>query len=186
MRGQKEITLLPQESDNNSLSSRIIRYSSSIGRYIIVFTELIVISAFLSRFWLDRQNSDLSETLRQQKAIVDSTAEFDKEYSSLQSRLKYIDTQYKNQPKYVQNITALVSSLPADIFFQNLTLNRDTALVSIYSYQEDSLVNLIVNLSQNPNIATVDIRKIEKKSKDAKYFVDIFLKFKPKSDQPAT
>lgn len=181
MSGKKEISLLPNESNNNSFSARIIRYLTSIGRFIIVFTELIVISAFISRFWLDRQNADLSETLRQQKAILESTYEFEKEYNSLQSRLKYIDTKYKSQPNYVGNIRTVISSLPDDVFFQKFTINGNTAQVNVFSYQEDSLVNLIVNLSLNPQISTVDILKIEKKSKDSKYFVDISLKFNQKS-----
>ncbi|MFA7301403.1 MAG: PilN domain-containing protein [Candidatus Shapirobacteria bacterium] len=184
MSGKKEISLLPNELDNNSIAARAIRYLTTIGRYIIVFTELIVISAFISRFWLDRQNSDLSEVLRQQKAILESTADFEKEYVSLQSRLKYIDTQYKNQPNYIQNIQSLVSSIPLDVFFQNFTISRNKAQVSMYSYQEDSLVNLIVNLSLNPNIKTVNIQKIEKKSKDSKFFVDISLEFKDQSAKP--
>lgn len=183
MSAKKELSLLPEESNNNSFSARTIRYLTTIGRYIIVFTELIVISAFISRFWLDRRNSDLSEVLRQQKAILESTAEFEKEFFSLQSRLKYIDTQYKNQPNYIINLKSIVSSLPADVFLQNMIIDKTSAQLSLYSYREDSLVNMIVNFSLNPEISTVDIRKIEKKSKDSKYYVDISLNFKSKSAQ---
>lgn len=182
---KKELSLLPDESNNNSFSARTIRYLTTVGRYIIVFTELIVISAFISRFWLDRQNSDLSESLRQQKAILESTADFEKEYVSLQSRLNYIDTSYKNQPEYLKYIKALISSIPIDVFFQNLDINPNGAQISMYSYQENSLIDMIVNLTLNPDITTVDIRKIEKKSKDSKYFVDISIKFKEKNAKPA-
>jgi len=181
---RKELSLLPEESNNNSFTARLIRYLTTVGRYIIVFTELIVISAFVSRFWLDRQNSDLAENIRQQKAILESTTEFETEYISLQSRLKYIDTQYKAQPKYVANIKSISSSLPQDVFLQNLSFSESNAQISVYSYQEDSLVNLIVNLSLNPDISAVDIRKIEKKTKDTRYFVDISLKFNNKNGGP--
>jgi len=167
------------------LPSRIIRYLTTVGRYIIVFTELIVISAFISRFWLDRQNSDLSETLRQQKAIIESTSEFEKEYISIQGRLKYIETQYKNQPNYISNIKTLVSSIPTGVFLENFTISPDSAQISIYSYEEDSLVNLMVNLSLNPQISTVNIQKIEKKSIDSRYLVDISLQFNQKSAKPS-
>ncbi|PIV07189.1 hypothetical protein COS53_02975 [Candidatus Shapirobacteria bacterium CG03_land_8_20_14_0_80_35_14] len=183
MSTKKEISLLPDESNSHSFFARTIRYLTTIGRYIIVFTELIVISAFISRFWLDRQNSDLSEVLRQQKAILESTTEFEKEFLSLQSRLKYIDIQYKNQPNYIINLKSIVSSLPPDVFLQNMTIAKTSAQLSLYSYREDSLVNMMVNFSLNPEVDTVDIRKIEKKSKDSKYYVDILLNFKSKSAQ---
>lgn len=177
MSAKRELSLLPNEADNNSFSARAIRYLTTIGRYVIVFTELIVISAFISRFWLDRQNSDLSETLRQQKAILESTVPFETEFLALQEKLKFIDNQYKNQPNYVQNVKAVVSSLPPDVFFQKLSIGSTVAQVSLYSYQEDSLVEMIVALSLNPQINNVNIRKIEKKEKDAKYFVDMTLMF---------
>lgn len=178
---KRELSLLPDESNNSSFSALATRYLTTIGRYIIVFTELIVICAFISRFWLDRQNSDLSESLRQQKAILESTIEFEKEYISLQSRLNQIDSHYKNQPLYIDNIKAIISSIPPDVFFQQLTINPTVAEVSLYSYQEDSLVNTIVNMSLNSWISSVDIRRIEKKTKDTKYYVDLSLKFNTKN-----
>jgi methyl coenzyme M reductase subunit C-like uncharacterized protein (methanogenesis marker protein 7) len=77
MPAKKEISLLPDEENLNTLSARVLRYLTTIGRVIIILTELAVISAFLSRFWLDRKNADLSETIRQQKAILESTQEFE-------------------------------------------------------------------------------------------------------------
>lgn len=177
MSAKKELSLLPNEADNNSFSARAIRYLTTIGRFVIVFTELIVISAFISRFWLDRQNSDLSEVLRQQKAIIESTQPFEVEFLALQEKLKFIDNQYKTQPNYISNVKSLVSSMPTDVFFQKLAIGDTSAQVSLYSYREDSLVDMIVSLSLNPDISNVNIKKIEKKDKDSKYFVDMTLIF---------
>lgn len=181
---KRELSLLPDESNNNTFWARTVKYLTTIGRYIIVFTELVVISAFISRFWLDRQNSDISETLRQQKAIIESTFEFEQEFLALQSRLNFIDLHYQNQPKYVDNIRSIASAIPNDVFFQQLTITPKTAQVSLYSYQEDSLVNTMVNLLLSPAIKIVDIQKIEKKSKDSKYFVDLSLQFNFQNGKP--
>jgi len=182
---KKELSLLPDEANQNTPLARLIQWSTTVGRYIIVFTELIVISAFLSRFWLDRKNSDLSEVVRQQKAILNSTADFEDEFSLLQSRLKFIDTSFKNQSDYPSLIKSLVNTVPNDIFFQSFNLGQDeanpsklTSAVSLYTYQEDSVVSFITNLTLNPDIDSVDVRRIEKKAKDNKYYVDISLTFK--------
>jgi len=53
MPAKKEISLLPDEENLDSFSARAFRWLTTVGRYVIVFTELIVICAFLSRFWLD-------------------------------------------------------------------------------------------------------------------------------------
>jgi len=84
---KKEISLLPSEENLNSPLAKITKWATSTGRVVIIFVELIVILAFLSRFSLDRRNADLSETLRQQKAILASTKDFENDYLSLQKRL---------------------------------------------------------------------------------------------------
>jgi hypothetical protein len=185
---KKEVSFLPEEENVNSFSSRAIKWVTTVGRFVIVFTELIVICAFLSRFWLDRTNSDLSEVVRQQRAILESTTEFEKDYSLLQKRLKIIKTFYQNQPEYQAKVVSLVESTPDDISYNRLVLKHDplsnlvTAEISLTAYQESSVVNFVTNLMVNTNISSVDIKTIEKKPRDSKYSVDlalIFTKDKP-------
>jgi len=184
MPSKKEISLLPNEENSHSFSARFLRWITSVGRVVIIFTELIVIIAFLSRFWLDRKNSDLSEILRQQKAILTSTKDFEDDYLSLQGRLQYIKNFYLSQPDYVNNLNSLIQSLPSGIYFQNFNLSHDKktsqvyAKVQLYSYQEDAIVNFITNLKLNPDIDGVEVQKIEKKTKDSKYYLNIALTFK--------
>jgi hypothetical protein len=185
MPGKKEISLLPNEVNQNTPLARLLHWLTTVGRFIIVFTELIVISAFISRFWLDRKNSDLSEIIRQQKAILASTSNFEKEYSSLQSRLKYIDTFYQNRPDYQTQIKKISGSLPPDIYFENFTIGQDeknpkilTAYINLYTYREDLIVEFITNLTANPSITNLNVQKIEKKAKDSRYYIDVSLSLK--------
>ncbi|MFA6008204.1 MAG: PilN domain-containing protein [Candidatus Shapirobacteria bacterium] len=183
---KKEISLLPNDENNNTLIARILKWLTTVGRIVIIFTELIVISAFLSRFWLDRKNSDLSEVIRQQTAILASTQDFETDYRSLQERLKYISSFYQSEPKYVDNLNSLIQSLPDGIYFQSLNLSSDPktsqvlAQVELYSYQEDPIVNFITNLKLNPDISSVNVQKIEKKTKDSKYYLSLSLIFPKK------
>lgn len=191
MPAKKEISLLPNEENLNTFSARFFRWVTSVGRVVIVFVELIVIGAFLSRFWLDRKNSDLSETLRQQKAILGSTAEFEKDYLSLQGRLKFIKNFYKSEPKYVESLSSLIQSIPEGIYFQNISFNTSektniiTSSVESFSYQEDIIIDFIVNLKLNPDISSVNVQKIEKKTKDSKFYLSLSLSFK-KNDSPSS
>jgi hypothetical protein len=155
---------------------------TTVGRYVIVFTELIVICAFLSRFWLDRTNSDLSEIVRQQQAILASTGSFETEYSQLQLRLNIIKSFYQNQPEYQSKLQTLTESTPLDITYTNLALSQDsanqtTANISFSAYQESSIVNFITNLIVNPQISSVNISTIEKKTKENIYHVSLSLVF---------
>jgi hypothetical protein len=184
---KKEISFLPDSENINSFSARFLSWLTTAGRFIIVFTELIVICAFLSRFWLDRKNSDLSEVIRQRKTIIESSQDFEKEYTLLQQRLKYIKKFNDTQPEFTAKINALVESTPSDIIFEKLIISQNieskdiTAALSLSSKSESSIVNFIVNLSVNPNIKSVNVESIEKKPKETKYTVSISLIFNSKS-----
>ena len=188
MPAKKEISLLPDEENPSSPSARLLRWVTTVGRFVIVFTELIVISAFLSRFWLDRKNSDYGDVLRQQKAILESTQPFEKEYFLLQQRLKVIKDFYSKTPEYSNKITSLVESTPQDIVFNSLSVENDTTLKSIVanidliSFNEEAIIDFITNLTVNENIQTVDVKSIEKRTKENQYSVRLFLVFKPESN----
>lgn len=182
MTEKKEISLLPSEENSNTFIARFFKWITTVGRVVIVLTEFIVIGAFLSRFWLDRENSDLSETLRQQKAILASTKDFEDDYISLQERLKYIRKFYESEPKYIESLNTLVQSIPEGIYFQNLNFSNSNSIISArinaFSYQEDIIIDFIVNLKLNPDINSVNVENIEKKTKDSKYYLDISITFK--------
>ena len=59
------INLLPQEEFAASTLGRILAWILSTFRILVIMTELIVILAFLSRFWLDARTTDLNEEIKQ-------------------------------------------------------------------------------------------------------------------------
>jgi ACT domain-containing protein len=185
---KKEISLLPDKDNPNSLIGRILNWVSNVGRYVIVFTELIIIGIFFSRFTLDRTNSDLSEAVRQKRAMLNSTTEFEKDYGILQSKVEAIKKFYSQDNDYGNKIVYLADRTPSDIVYDNLSLKKTdgklTANLSLIVYNENSLIDFITNLSleneSNP-VASIDIKSIEKKSKENKYDVTLQLDFKNSS-----
>lgn len=182
MAAKKEISLLPEAENPNSFGALFFKWITTVGRWVIVITELVVILAFISRFWLDRKNSDLSEVIRQQQAILDSTKYFETEYTSFQERLQVIKKAYANQPAYDQYILSLIRSTPQDLIFSSINTQEDsdnqivtTALLT--STNENSIVSFITNLMLNPEIKSVEINKIEKKPKENNYTISISLIF---------
>ena len=179
------MSLLPDSENSNSLTSRVLKYVTSVGRMIIIFTELIVITAFLSRFWLDRKNSDLSEVIRQQKAILESTRDFETEYSLLQQRLKFIKDNNTKTASLGPSLINLAESAPPEIVFDSIAVAEYSlplkARINVNTYNEDSIVTFATNLLLNPNIQSVDIGSIEKKPKDGKYTISLNIIFKPQA-----
>jgi len=181
---KKELSLLPESENPRSFGARFLKWITTTGRTTIVITELIVISVFISRFWLDRKNSDLSEVVRQKQAIIESATPFVTEFTGLQKRLSYIKNFYSNQPEYSQQISSLISSTPSDLFYNKISVFTDektemtVVTTSLSAYKEESIVVFITNLMLNPDIDQVNITKIEKKEKENQYSVSLTLNFK--------
>ena len=184
MASKKEISLLPESENPNSFGVRFFNWITTAGRAVIVITEFVVISAFVSRFWLDRKNSDLSEISRQKQAILESVIPFEADFTKLQQRLIYIKDFYNNQPEYSNQINSLINSTPEDLFFERLSISRDEKLktvtinTSLIAYKEEVIVSFITNLMANPDIDQVNVDKIEKKERENQYSVSLTLLFK--------
>ncbi len=181
---KKELSLLPESENPRSFGARFFKWLTTTGRVVIIITEFVVISVFISRFWLDRKNSDLSEVVRQKQAILESTTPFITEFVGLQKRLSFIKDFYSNQPNYNQQINSLVSSTPSDLFYNKISVFTDektkTTVIttSLSAYKEESIVLFITNLMLNPDIDQVNISKIEKKEKENQYSISLTLNFK--------
>jgi hypothetical protein len=180
---KKELSFLPDSENPNSFWARAIKWLTTVGRWVIVLTELVVVSAFISRFWLDRQNSDLSETIRQQQSILESTQEFESQFKSFQQRLGFIDNFYQNNPQYVPKIASLIKSTPDGLIYQNLSFTKDkdniiSASASLTAFNENSIISFINNLTLNPDINSIKINQIEKKQQENNYSITVSVVFK--------
>ena len=184
MANKKELSLLPDSENPNSFSARALMWLTTVGRWVIVVTELIVIIAFVSRFWLDRKNSDLSEVIRQRQAILASTHGFEEEFNSFQKRLVYVRNFYENQPEYNEKVDILVKSTPNDLTYKNISIKQDeknsdvTIDASLIAFNEKSIVDFIKNLKLNPKIDSASINKIEKKANENNYSISVSVVFK--------
>lgn len=180
---KKELSLLPDAENPDSFGAKFIKWLTTVGRWVIVLTELIVVSAFISRFWLDRKNSDLSETIRQQQAILKTTQSFENDFNSFQQRLKFIRNFYNHNPQYNQKITTLIKSTPENLIYQTISIKQDnsnniSADASLMAFNETSLISFINNLTLNPNIEAIKINQIEKKQQENNYSVNVTVVFK--------
>ena len=113
MPARRSVNLLPQDAFANSFAGKFLFFSITIGRYVVVFTELIVILAFLSRFFLDRQISDLNDRLKEQVGVIDASRDFEQNFRLVQARLTEAKTLSAGQlgaTAFLDKITPLISS----------------------------------------------------------------------------
>lgn len=182
----KEISLLPQERFRKSPIGRLSFWLVSVGRYIIVFTELIVVSAFLSRFYLDRKNADLSEKIRQQKAILASVSDFENDYLLFQKRLKLIESKMELEENFAEPLRTIASHLHPDVLISSYSYIRDKNLpvisLTTESFSVTGVSYFVNSLSGDPQIDVVKLEGVNKE-RNKKIEARLTVHFKDKEAQ---
>ncbi len=154
------INLLPQKEFERSSLGRILKWALSSFRIIVIVTELIVMAAFLSRFWLDATNSDLNETISQKKVIITSFAETEKKFRTFQKQIEIFTktTASTQKSEYLNLITSLT---PSGVILNSISNNENSVQIIGYSGSEQNISQFLKNLSSAGKFKDVSLNKID-------------------------
>jgi len=157
------INLLLEDEFGKTSFGKFIKWALSTGRYIVVFTELIVILAFLSRFKLDRDLTDLHELIEQKNAIVASAYELEKEIRSFQDGLLKINEVSQKQTSYSSFITSFAEIIPDEVTIESFSLEKNRLSLSCTSLTPQGIGLFIYQLKQSPKFSSISIENINRK-----------------------
>ena len=155
----KLINLLPKDEFETSVFGRILKWALSSFRVMVIITEIVVMSAFLSRFWLDARNSDLNEELEIGEVQVNAYEEVESEFRNIQKKLGIVKTLY-NEPKSTKVLSDIASTLPPDIFLNSIIVNQKSLLIKASSFSESSIAQFVTNLEANKNFSDIVLSQI--------------------------
>lgn len=134
-------------------------WSIQVGRYIIVFTEIIVIMSFASRFKLDRDLTDLTSQITQKKSIVNSFGDVETRTRQIQDKIAAVTTLVsdKNAVYYLDKLT---TRIPTGIELTQLTYDGGTLSFSGKANTSGSLAGLIASLQEERSFSGVSVERI--------------------------
>jgi len=154
------VEFIPQEEWEKTSFGKFLKWVLTVGRYIVIITELIVILAFLSRFKLDRDLTDFNEKVKQQQAIINASAQFEKEFRFLQKRLSTIEGLRKTQLETDQILTELGDITPVDVYLDNFTVAEKQVSLSAKALSEAGLATFLNNLKASPKFTKLIISNV--------------------------
>jgi len=162
----KPINLLPQEEFDVSIIGRTLKWAMGTFRIIVIVTEMIVMAAFLSRFWLDAQNSDLSDTIKVKSAQISAQADIENQFRSIQSKLNIVQ-QIDAATPYSQKVDSIVSDVPADVVLTSISVSDGSILIKGLSLSELSIAQFVVNLESDKSFTAVDLGQVSSSESNA-------------------
>lgn len=153
------INLYPEDPFYASLMGKVLKWAVSAGRHIIIFTELVVIGSFASRFVLDRQLSDLNTSIVQKQSIAESYGTLERDFRTLQEQTKDIATILDEQGKY-KVLERLEVLTPPQIKFDQIGYGNNTLSIRGTALSNASLSQLVDGLRRDPIFTSVTITNI--------------------------
>lgn len=155
----KSINLLPQEEFGASSLGRVLKWAMGTFRIIVIVTEMIVMGAFLSRFWLDAQNSDLNDQIKIKSSQISAQSKFEKNFRGVQQKLsifKELDLLGKSSAK----LDELTSSIPGDVTLTGINFSSNLSQIKGVANSELGLAQFIANLKAKKTIKTVELGQL--------------------------
>lgn len=173
------------KNDRNETLSQIINWALTIGRVLVIVVELVALTAFLYRFSLDNQLSDLHTRIKQQQAIVASQKKNEDTYRNLQERLTITSNLADTGEKNVKVFKDIMGFVPNGMTFNSVSLFENGIRIEANVNSVIPLSSFINSLKSYPEADTVSIDKIENKTSSAVITVSISVTLKQQGGQNA-
>lgn len=156
---EKQINLLPQDEFQSSTFGRVLKWALSTFRVMVIVTELVVMSAFLSRFWLDARNSDLNENLNIKKSQIQAYSKVESDFRVVQNQIEITKTLY-NQGKISTFLEALSNSIPNGVNLTTISMVGQDLQIKATSFNESLIVATLNNLDKSKVLADVVVNQL--------------------------
>jgi len=161
---ENQINLLPQEEFDASTLGRTLKWLLGTFRYMVIATEMVVMIAFLSRFWLDARSSDLIDSINQKKAVITSYSTFENEFRNAQKELAIFKNYTSSNQALSPLLTAVASNVPGNATLTEILVNGTKITISGNASDEataSTFVNSLnnVNLLHDVNLTSVEAKK---------------------------
>ncbi len=154
-----KINLLPKDPFFETAIGKTLKWALSAGRYIVIFTEVVVIMSFLARFTLDRQLTNINTEITDNEAIIQSYGELEQNFRSVQEKTKQIEQ--INKDKNLVDIFAYISEVtPPGIDVSELRILKDEVSLAGTTATQDNLNLLINNLQLSQHFSDIRVDEI--------------------------
>lgn len=154
------INLVPKDPFFHTSLGRALQWALSAGRYIIIFTELIVIISFAARFTLDRQITDLNSDILANQAAIENYGTLEDDFRLAQAKIENV-RQIEQDVNIVDVFEKLSEVTPQDVTLTQLVINPNGIAATGKTLSQTSFNLLVNNLQISPQFRNVTVTKVE-------------------------
>lgn len=172
---QKPLPINLYKKNQKSLLDKLIQWTLTIGRVVVIIVEAIALMAFFYRFSLDRQLNDLNQQIVNKQGYVKNFAAEEKKYRDLQDRLTTIGKISTTATQTPQLLEKVVTLLPTgnEFIVSSLAISTESIKIEANTRSITALASFIALLKQQPEFESISIDQLENKTSSATIGVTI-------------
>lgn len=176
---KRSINLLPRDAFESSTLGVILEWSLVFGKWIVILTQLVVMGAFLYRFTLDKNLTDLRKAIVKDTAIIKSYDQVERDFFLTQKQLEKAKVTLATQAQILKTIGEIERITPGAIWFERMNLSPTSVSLTAYAGSLGAFGQFLTSIQANPLFGGVRIAKIESSSaKGAQLQFDIAMELK--------
>lgn len=158
---QKSVSINLLKKKQGAFVDKFTNWALTVGRLLVILTELIALSAFLYRFSLDRQLIDLHSKIKQEEAVVKTLKNSEDKYRNLQDRLALASNFSNNGIEQIKIFQDILNFAPKGLTLNNLVMYESRISINAI-VQNTSSLNLFTNfLKTYPKIRKLNLDTIQ-------------------------
>lgn len=161
-----KINLLIHKGEQIKIYVRLLHWILSSGKFIVVFVELLVIGAFVLRYMLDAQLSELQEKIKDQVPYLESLQRDEASIRQTQFQLSTIKQTRQTDPDYSQFLMKMAQLTPQKITLSSIRFDNTQTFSKIsFSLTGSSPSNIELSayikvLKKDPQFSDITLTNI--------------------------
>lgn len=181
-----ELNFVPRDPFYETPLGKASVWALRIGRYVVIFTEIIVIMSFASRFKLDRDLTDINASVVQKTAVVKSYADTEKQVRLIQKKSEAV-TQIIQQNDGLAAFNTFINKVPFDVKLSRVGYTPNEIQITGTARSSLSFSLFLQTLQQEPLFKEVSIDQLATGDKrDPGLAFAIRLKLRDQTAAPVT
>lgn len=156
-----KIDLLLKQDFTKKSAGKLLLWALTVGRYIAIFTELVVIAGVIARFTLDYQRNRITEDILEQKAILASYRPTELRMRRLNEQFSTISRLEKEQVESAGMLEKLAQITPLDLRFESLKLDQQELKIEGLVLSSRGLAAFLSGLQSLPDSQDIVLQSVE-------------------------
>ncbi|MFQ5452314.1 MAG: PilN domain-containing protein [Candidatus Paceibacterota bacterium] len=157
-KGVLEINLLPKKE--KKLQEKFLYFLLNYFRYIIVLTQIVVISVFFFRFYIDQQIIDRKEVFNQKQQILVITAPLIEEAQALERKTTYAKDIISKQQDYIDTIKFILASVHSQAALESFIQEGSVITLKGNSLTIPAIRSMQARLAQSERFSQVEVENV--------------------------